>query len=278
MSQHRGYYSLVQFCPDASRLEGVNIGVVLYSPSEKRLQVRITRSNQRIRKFFGNQSWAFVNRAKASILNQLRSLQFLAVEDLQAYISKRANAIQLTPLRSIQVIDLEADARDLYERLVGQDPVERRHRINGFLTEKFMEAGVVDLVRKSVSIEIPDMKHPIRVPYGYQNGRFNLISPVQFDPDQETLLAKIGKSAIEGKVLFERPDPILGGLHLVVVANFSGGIESATREFVRKTFLDHNVALHTFEDLGPLVDDIKRSAAAHSGQVGGGLVLDQPSR
>ena len=30
MNQHKGYYSLIQFCPDPSRLEGINIGVLVF--------------------------------------------------------------------------------------------------------------------------------------------------------------------------------------------------------------------------------------------------------
>jgi hypothetical protein len=219
MSDQKGYYSLVQFCPDASRLEGVNIGVVVYSCRERVLKVQISRSNQRIRKFFGNQDWAFVNRAKRAVENQLNSRSFPTVAELEAYISKRANAIQLTPLRPMRVSNLENDALDLQERLVGHDPLERRRRIDGYLTERFLEAGIVGLVKKSVSIEIPDVNGAIRVPYGYQNGRFNLISPVQFDPDPEALVAKMGKSALEGQLLFNKRDHALGQLRLVVRAH-----------------------------------------------------------
>jgi hypothetical protein len=87
---------------------------------------------------------------------------------------------------------------------------------------------------------------------------------VQFDQDQEDVFAKMGKSAIEGQVLHNRRDPKFGELHLVVVANFAAQIENPFREFVRKTFDQHSVTLHTFDDLGPLVDDIRRSAALHA--------------
>jgi hypothetical protein len=264
VSQNRGYYSLVQFCPDPSRLEGVNIGVVLYSPGERRLQVRITRNNQRIRKFFGNQDWNLVNRAKTSIENQLRSQQFLTVEELESYISKRANIIQISPPRPMAITDLETDIAELHDRLVGCDPVERKRRINGSLTKKLFEAGVVNLVQKSVSVEISDFKKSIRAPYAYQNGRFNLISPVQFDPDSEAIFAKTGKSAIEGQLLYNKPDPMFGEMRLVVVANFDEQIEDSTRQVVKRILDEHRVTLYSFENLAPLVDDIKRSAASHS--------------
>jgi hypothetical protein len=267
MNKNRGYYSLIQFCPDPSRLEGVNIGVVLYSQSEKRLKVQFTRNNQRIRKFFGNQDWSLINRAKASIENQLRSQQFLSVEELEGYISKRANIIQMTPPRPMHLTDLDTSIKELHFRLVDGDLLERRHRIDGFLTQRLTEAGVVDLVAKSVSVEIPDIKRHIRVPYGYQNGRFNLISPVQFDSSPELIFSKTGKSAIEGQLLYNKRHPTFGEMRLVVVANFDEQIESSAREFVKRTLVEHSVTLYSFEDLAPLMDDIRRSAATHAPQI-----------
>jgi Protein of unknown function (DUF3037) len=263
MSEQAGYYSLIQFYPDPSRLEGVNIGVVVYSSADTRVQVRISQSNHRIRKFFGNQNWNLIRRARAAIEGQLRTQLFLSVEDLKAYISKRANAIQLTPPRPMRISDPAGDVDRLFGRLVGPDALERKRGLRGNLTKSFEEAGIVNLVRKSVDVEIPDFKKSIRVPYAYQNGRFNLISPVQFDAETDSILAKTGKSAIEGQLIYKNRHPDFGAMRLVVVANFDSEIENSTRERVRNIFDDHNVALYSFENLDPLIQDIRHSAAAH---------------
>jgi len=163
----------------------------------------------------------------------------------------------------MRITDLEADTNELFERLVGLEPTERRLRIDGYLTKSLFDAGVTDLVKKSVNVEIPDLKKSIRVPYAYQNGRFNLISPVHFD-DPETISSKTGKSAIEGQLIYTNRDPTFGEMRLVVVANFERQIENTTREFVKRTLNEHRVTLYSFDDLSPLVDDIRRSAAAHS--------------
>jgi hypothetical protein len=262
MSNLTGYYSLIQFFPDPSRLEGVNIGVAVYSATQKKLHVRISQSNHRIRRFFGNQDWTFINRAKKAIANQLRNQQFASITDLEGYISKRANSIQLTPPRSMRVCDIEADLARLFDQLVGKESIDRSHRIGGSLKERLLDAGVTNLVKKSVNVQIPNLKRSIRVPYAYQNGRFNLITPVQFDHDTD-VLAKTGKNAIEGQLLYDDRNAEFGEMRLVVVANFDDGIENSTRDLVRKIFDSHSVALYTLENLDPLLDDIKRSAANH---------------
>jgi hypothetical protein len=161
----------------------------------------------------------------------------------------------------MRITNLEADAIELQKRLVGPEPVESKCGVHGILKRRLFEAGVADLVEKSVNVEISDFKKSIRVPYAYQNGRLNLISPVQFDSDAETILTKTGKSAIEGQLLYSERHSTRGEMRLVVVANFDEQIEASTRDFVKKTFDEHDVTLYSFEDLGPLVEDIKRSAA-----------------
>lgn len=262
MSEQKGYYSLVQFSPDASRLEAVNIGILVYSSADGRLRVRIGRSNHRIRRFFGNQNWSFVNRAKKAIENQLTWQHFPSLDDLKGYISKRANEIQITSPRPMRINDIEKDVDQLFSTLVGEDILERRSRVNGNLTKRFVDAGVNDLVCKSVDVDIATLKKSIRVPYAYQNGRFNLISPVQFDP--ESILQKTGTNALEGKLIYGERHPAHGEMRLVVVANFDQSIDRSTRGVVERHFEDNHVKLYSFDDLDPLLDDIRRSAAEHA--------------
>jgi len=198
------------------------------------------------------------------MVSQLQSGRFLSIDDLGAYIAKRANIIQLTQPRPMRITDLEADMIALHRRLVEPEPVETKLGVHGFLKRRLFEAGVAELVEKSVNVEISDFKKPIRVPYAYQNGRFNLISPVQFDADAESIFTKTGKSAIEGQLLYNERHSTRGEMRLVVVANFDEQVEASTRDFVKKTFDEHSVTLYSFEDLSPLVEDIKRSAEMHN--------------
>ena len=47
MTAQKGYYSLIQFYPNPSRLEAVNVGVVLFSPDAQFIAARMGRSNDR---------------------------------------------------------------------------------------------------------------------------------------------------------------------------------------------------------------------------------------
>ena len=53
----KGYYSILQFVPDLERAEGANIGVVLFCPERRFLDVMVSHNNDRVRHFFGGQNF-----------------------------------------------------------------------------------------------------------------------------------------------------------------------------------------------------------------------------
>ena len=53
MKPQKGYYSLLQFCPDVSRLEAANLGVVLFCPDSNFLEAKTSRSVRRAEKLVG---------------------------------------------------------------------------------------------------------------------------------------------------------------------------------------------------------------------------------
>jgi hypothetical protein len=266
--EQRGYYSLVQYCPDLSRLEGVNIGVLIYDSSTQRLRLRVLKSHRRIGQFFGKQDWTFVDRLKNSLVDRLGRESFSSKDELQKFISKRANAIQLTPLQPVIINEIDQDIDKLFEELVSPVTAQRRKRIDRDLGERLLAAGVKQMVRPSVSVHFPFFDEPVRAPFGYQNGRFNLLAPVQFTSDLRDVIAKAGERAFEGKILYENPDPGLGMLCLNVVAKFPEEFGDQSKRLIENVLTEHHVKFYNFEDLSPLVEDIKDAAAHHASELG----------
>lgn len=52
MKTYKGYYSLIQFCPDLSRHEMANVGVLLFVPDRKFISARTNTNNERVRVFW----------------------------------------------------------------------------------------------------------------------------------------------------------------------------------------------------------------------------------
>src|SRR5437667_3875865 len=113
MKPATGYYSLIQYCPDLSRLEAANIGVLLFCPEKLFLQARTARGNKRLCRFFGKEGhdWDRIDCFKLGIEERLEAEhgQINTLADLERFIALRANEIQITPPRPMRVEDPQQD-------------------------------------------------------------------------------------------------------------------------------------------------------------------------
>lgn len=119
----RGYYSLIQYCPDLGRLEVANIGVLLFCPERQFLKAMTTQSNARIIQFFGQKGhdWVRIDAFKKGLEYRLtlENASIKSLEDLHRFIDQRANLLQITSPRSMKVTRPEEDLKALFEELVG---------------------------------------------------------------------------------------------------------------------------------------------------------------
>ena len=123
MNAVKGYYSLIQYCPDLSRLEAVNVGVLLFCPEPHFLEVRTTDSIKRIRRFFGSEDgdWQQIKAEVSAVEDRLTSANdhIRTTEELDRFIATRGYAVQLTPPRPMKVVHPVQDLEALFQRLVG---------------------------------------------------------------------------------------------------------------------------------------------------------------
>ncbi len=264
MKPTKGYYCLIQYCPDMSRLEAANIGVLLFCPERSFLQARIARDNSRIQHFFGRQGhdWSQINSFKMGIEERLElehsSIQ--NVDDLRHFIQLRANQIQITTPRPMRVKVPDEDLDQLFQDLVGgvhrtrKNPSLKRH-----VWDNFTNAGLEPKIARDVHIHVPIFNREVDIPYGYQNGRFNLIQPQAFDSKAPSYASsKACSFAVEGRSLHDAPDPLYGDLQLVVVGRFLPQ-DNDTKDTVRRILHEHQVQLYSEDDLPVLVNEIRQT-------------------
>ncbi len=258
MAPVQGYYAVVQYCPDPSRQEAANIGVVLFCPSVGFLKARLAGDNERIRRFFGAVDGQLVDAAKEAFVSRLDVdvKSFGSLEDLTDYAGRRANELRLTALRSVKVIDPNVELEELFQRLAGEQKARRQTGSARMLFgDKIKKEGLTHVLQKSIAVRVPTLNREIKAPYGYKNGRFNMIEPVNFISSGAAFTTACTR-AIEGKALYETQDPVLGLLKLIVVGQFS--TESRSEEkTVRNVLADHDVGFYPMDGLKPLLDDIK---------------------
>jgi hypothetical protein len=252
-------------CPDLSRLEAANIGVILFCPERGFIRAKTAQGNDRIRRFFGSQDsdWTQINALKSSIENRLEIAcqHFKSLEDLTNFISTRANEIQITPPRPMRILEPEKDLQKLFDELVGgRTSLPLKHvapPIEKSLSKTFREQGVEEYIHKDVTVTVPAFRTSLTVPFGFQNGRFNLIQPVRFRQTTEARVVDIAcRHAVEGHSLHEHRDEKLGELQLVVVGSFAPeSIEY--KDLVDNILTENNVTLYTLENLQTLIEEIR---------------------
>ena len=271
MNAAKGYYSVIQYCPDLGRFEAANIGVLLFCPEKQFLQALMAHNNSRIIRFFGSEGhdWARINTFKRGLTDRLQkeASAIKSVEDLHQFIAMRANVLQITHPNSMKVVDPEQEIRNLFEEIIGEPArPERRKNLRRYVGEKLSVPGLEKKVVHDVKVCVPVLQKEVEIPFGYQNGRFNLIKPVRFgaqNPEQSVDTAC--KYAVEGRSLREHLDPAWGAMQLIVVGQFRAK-DQDTPGRVRRVFDDNGVKLFKMDDLPTLIDEIRRTGKDINGE------------
>jgi len=261
----RGYYCIIQFCPDLGRLEAANIGVLLFCPSLGFLRARMSKDNARIRHFFGDEGhdWVRINSFKLGIEERLEVErdEIRSLEALETFIARRANLIQISPPRPMKVNDPEKDLAQLFKDLVGgQARMPQGPNLRKFLGQKFTTAGLNQKIQKDIRVRVPIFESQIDIPYGFQNGRYNLIQVARFqaaNPNDANVTAC--RYAVQGESLYQHPDPQLGQLQLILVGQF-GSAQADSRSRVKRILEANHVRLYPATEVDRLVEEIKQTA------------------
>lgn len=267
-SPTKGYFCIVQYCPDIARQEAANVGVLLFSPEHQFLSARMAVDEKRERRFFKGAADqpGHLATMKNALLERLRveKAEFRTLEDLQRFVDTRANKVILTPPKAVRVTVPEDDLDRLFTQMVEEPQmmtmtearVPRAATLRFRLDQAFSRDDIAGKIRRKVSVDVPVLHRKVEVPYGYQNGRFNLIQPVNFTQKTvQSITEHACQYAVEGDSIFHHPDAKVGEMQLVVVADFVQGAAEG-REAVRDLLAEYHVKLYTQENLADLEEDI----------------------
>lgn len=263
-----GYYSVVQYCPDRSRQEGANVGVLLYAPAHGFLEMRLAQSNDRIRRFFQDEvgDLAQINLMKRMIQNRVtdEAARIQSVDELRFLLTRFANELIFTELRPARVENPQVDLAHLYEKLVGGSRVRRDvstdSDIATTLRRRLEAAEFSQLVQRGTRVTVPILGEELVADYSFQNGRLNLIQAREFTHQRASdVMREAHKVAVEGHLLFKHADPQVGERQLVIVGEF-GPAAQEERQKIEGMLADHEVALYSAETLEGLMQRIRQTA------------------
>lgn len=271
MKPAKGYYSVIQYCPDLGRFEAANVGVLLFCPEKQFIRALTSRNNRRIMQFFGSEGhdWKRINIFKRGLEDRLQNevSTIKSVDDLKQFIALKANVLQITPPNSMKVNDPEQDLRNLFEEIIGEPARPARGKnLRSYVADKLTQPDLESKIVPDIRVSVPVLQKDVDIPFGYQNGRFNLINPVRFgarNPEQSVVTAC--KYAVEGRSIYDHSDPTWGVMQLVVLGQFRTK-DDETPGRVRRIFEENSVKLFTLDDLPTLVDEIRRTGKDINGK------------
>lgn len=263
-----GYYSLIQYCPDRSRMETANIGVLLFAPAHRFLEIRMAQGNDRIRRFFQDEAGdlAQINLMKRMVEHRLQDEAggIRTPEELQHLLICFANELLFTQLRSVRVENPEVELAQLYEELVGSGRVRRDVSTDVDLTEtlrlRFETVEFAQKIRRVTRVRVPVLGDELVADYAFQNGSLNFIQAKEFTQQRSSdVMREAMKIAVDGHLLFKHPDPQAGEQRLVIVGAF-GPAAQQQQQKIERMLKDHEVDLYSAETLDLLVQRIRETA------------------
>jgi hypothetical protein len=233
MKPKRGYYSLIQFCPSPSRLETVNVGLVLLCPEANFIGVRTANDNRAAQRLVGHGRLdkPALNSAKRAIEQRFQADRdsFKSPEDLQAFANTRGNILKLTSPRPVKVFDPSAELDGLFAELVGGRSMRQRGApLSPQLDDVFQSLQKEGRAQLNLTVEVPVVGRSLRIPYAYQNGRLNLVKPQRFSNEENLATETAMRLAIEGDLLQRHTQPGETERKLIVVSFFTQNDRNGT--------------------------------------------------
>jgi len=246
MTAEKGYYSLIQFCPDVSRLEAVNLGVILFCPGSGFLQALTSKSTRRAEKLVGRGELtrAALKCAKTAIEKRLLvdRESFKSLEDLQRFVDTRGNSLQLTPPRPLKVISPEEELKRLFEELVGGRTLKESEAAKraAFPSLQTLFTRLSNEGRATLDFEItlPVLGQEFTVPYACRNGVLNLVKPHEFERNSVKSALEL---AIRGDLLEKHGLENHQKSRLVVISKFAPKCDPDFVRHVDQLFTEYSV-------------------------------------
>ena len=118
----KGYYSVIQYCPDRFRAEAVNVGLVLLCFEPQVLRVQMTEQFGNVRKLFAitrpdlNSLKIATDAMKSRI--ESASDSWATVEEFTAFVGSRANDLRMNEPRITKIVDVDTDFKRMFSGLV----------------------------------------------------------------------------------------------------------------------------------------------------------------
>jgi hypothetical protein len=266
MSRIRSFYSIIQYVPDPGRAEAANVGVVLFVPGERRIEVRESRTLERVRKFFapGRMKLQRIQIAIEALKNRLilGKDEFSDEAAFAQFVAARADVVRLTAPRLAMIGDPHVGLSSLYDELVGD--AETGKELAAPLES--LPARIADILGRLAAegrvwrpgvIEVPRSGGRFEVSFAYQNGALNYVKAEAL-AGHTKLQSRLTKLAFNGQLIHEHP--LEGQQRRLVVLSSDPSVRPETEARFESTLSDFNVRFIPYRSADEFASEIERTA------------------
>lgn len=261
----RGLYSVVQYLPDDGRREAANVGVVLFVPSRRILDIRVSPTLERVRRFFhpGKQELSRIEMGLEALKHRLgiASGEFTSEDQFLQFVASRADAIRLSSPRVVMVEEPYADLTMLYDELVGDRERVAQRALTGIsmpaiLADVFGRLEAQGKIRRPGNITLPTTSTRFEVPIAYQNGRVNYVKPQSLATRKiDHVMADLG---FNGRLIYRHPIEERES-KLVVISSDPGADPQVENRFSR-VLPEFDVKFVPHTELEEFAEEVESSA------------------
>ncbi len=158
----------------------------------------------------------------------------------------------------MKVFDPREDLQKLCDQLVGgRQKSEQKLLTENVINQRFdtllQKRNISNLVKRQVQIELPFFHKTETYPFSYNNGRPNLIKPVVFGSDENQMITRTCRLAVEGNGLLEK------NYKLNILAGFNED-KAIYRQIVQDLLKKYDVNLYFDSQVDEFVDFIEKTA------------------
>jgi hypothetical protein len=241
----RGHYSLIQFCPDAARLEVANIGVALFCAEQNFFGVKLSNEHRRITQMFGrgDLDLARLRTSKEALeerlLDSKRAIR--NIHDLDKLASLQVNQIRMTTFMPCRLTPVPSeDLSRLFDELVGPtlSPACKDKKLFPTLESLFARLESEGRAELNYSTKLPVFGQEFKVPFAYRNGSLNLVKPKSFSQKAPQHALDL---AIRGDLINRHGVENATSPQLVVVSKFRPDCDPDFISHVDEVFKEYRV-------------------------------------
>jgi hypothetical protein len=248
-------------------MEAVNIGVLLFCPNEPFLKVKISRSNDRIRRFFGLESelLARLGDARHALEARFQSEghRFQSGEDLARFNRSLGGNLLVTEPRPIKVKNPLKELDELFDTLVevreeGSDTgLKSRSKLPQRLREALnARPQLKGKLLYNQKVEVPITKTVLHAPVAFQNGILNLIAPLSL---HHRTMSQARNLALDGDLLRKHRDEMDKPTTLwIALEEAKNDKEQEQQTLALQLFDEYDVPVYTESQLNVLGEMIEQ--------------------